>query len=107
MVSAGRPEIEALESAYYNLLELGKCVDLAPDAADPEVIKQRRRTTDLTATAHSKGLEHHLERAAAKWRHLDSLADKICYFQATDFKGSSAQLLLGANDRFQLVISRF
>ena len=107
MVAAGRSEIEALESAHFNLLELEKCVDRAPDATDPEVVEQRRRTADLTATARSKGLADHLQRAEAKWRRLDSLADKICYFQATDFKGSSAQLLRGANDRFQLAISRF
>ena len=107
MVAAVRPEIEQLESAFYNLLELEKCVDRAPDATDPELIKQRRRTSGLTARARSKGLADHLERAAGKWRRIDSLADKICYFQATDFKGSSAELLRTANDRFQLAISRF
>lgn len=105
--AAAQSNIDALEATYFNILELEKCVDRAPDAADPELLEQRGRTSGLIQAAQSQGLEAHLERAAAKWRHIDTLADKICYFQMNDFKDSSARLLRRANDRFQLAISRF
>ena len=105
--AAAQSNIEDLEAAYYAILEFEKCVDRAPDAADPGVFEQRRRTAALIPSAEAKGLEAHLERAAAKWRRIDELADKICYFQMNDFKGRSSQLIRGANDRFELAISRF
>jgi hypothetical protein len=106
-VAASRPEVEALESAYYGLLEFQKCVDRAPDAADLVLARERRRTTELTGRAEAKSLQPYLERAAAKWRDIDSRADKICYFQATGFRESSARLLRDLNDRFQTAVSRF
>lgn len=106
-VAASRPEVEALESAYYGLLEFQKCVDRAPDAADPVLARERRRTTELIGRAEAKSLQPHLERAAAKWRDVDSRADKICYFQATGFRDSSARLLRDLNDRFETAVGRF
>lgn len=105
--STARPDSEALEAAYYNILEFEKCADLASDAADPELAVERERTADLRKLANAKSLQPHLDRAAAHWRRTDSLADKVCYFQMNDFKGTSAGLLRDDNDRFQSAIGRF
>jgi hypothetical protein len=98
--------VEALKAAYYGILEFEKCVERAPDATDPRLAQERRRTTDLIVRARGKSLQPYLDQAAARWRHIDSVADKICYFQMTDFKGTSAALLREANDRFRLAIER-
>lgn len=100
-------KIEALKAAYYNLLELEKCVGYAPDAGDPALAVERHRTTDLIQRARAKGLQPYLDQAAAEWRRIDSLADKVCYFQTNDFKGTSALLVGQANDRFQAAIDGF
>jgi hypothetical protein len=105
--TAVQSDIDALKAAYYNILELEKCVDLAPDAADPRLAHERRRTSHLRRQARARSLQPYLDEAAARWRHIDALADKVCYFQMNDFKGTSAALLREANDRFQQAIARF
>ena len=100
-------DVEELKAAYYNVLEFEKCVDRAPDAKDRALLNERRRTTGLIQRARSKSLQRYLDEAEAKWRRIDSLADKICYFQTNDFKGTSARLLRNINDRFESVIGRF
>jgi len=100
-------KIDDLEAAHYNLLEFEKCLDRAPDAGDPQLALERRRTTTLVQRARAKGLQPYLDQAAEEWRRIDSLADKVCYFQTNDFKGTSALLVGHANDRFQAAIDRF
>lgn len=100
-------KIDDLKAAYYNLLEFEKCLDRAPDAGDPQLAVERRRTTTLVQRARAKWLQFYLDQAAAEWRRIDSLADKVCYFQTNDFKGTSALLVGQANDRFQAAIDRF
>ena len=100
-------KIDDLKAAYYNLLEFEKCLDRAPDAGDPQLAVERRRTTQLVQRARAKGLQAYLDQAAAEWRRIDSLADKVCYFQTNDFKGTSTLLVGQANDRFQAAIDRF
>jgi len=105
--TAIQSDIDGLKAAYYNILELEKCANLAPDTADPRLADERRRTSGLRQQARARSLQPHLDEAAAKWRHTDSLADKVCYFQTNEFKGTSADLLHEANDRFQQAIARF
>ncbi len=97
---------EGFKAAYRHLLEYEKCLDRAPDAHDPRLVGERRRTADLIRLAQAKGLQAHLDGAAAEWRRTDSLADKVCYFQIADFKGTSPLLVREANDRFELAVGR-